>query len=54
MRRCAACDQELRGDFRFCPFCGAALTEGAPVAGTRERKIVTVLLCDLVGFTAAS
>jgi class 3 adenylate cyclase/tetratricopeptide (TPR) repeat protein len=54
MTRCAACGKELRGDFRFCPFCGAASSEAVPAAGVRERKVVTVLFCDLVGFTAAS
>ena len=32
--------------------CGAALSRGAPVTGVEERKVVTVLFCDLVGFTA--
>jgi class 3 adenylate cyclase/tetratricopeptide (TPR) repeat protein len=54
MTPCAACGQELRGDFRFCPFCGSATSQAAPAAGARERKVVTVLFCDLVGFTAAS
>src|SRR5918995_2635571 len=54
MTRCAACGEELRGEFRFCPFCGAASSEAVPAAGARERKVVTVLFCDLVGFTAAS
>jgi class 3 adenylate cyclase len=54
MTPCAACGGELRGDFRFCPFCGWATSQAAPAAGARERKVVTVLFCDLVGFTAAS
>jgi class 3 adenylate cyclase/tetratricopeptide (TPR) repeat protein len=54
MIRCAVCDKELRGEFQFCPFCGAASSETVPTAGARERKVVTVLFCDLVGFTAAS
>jgi class 3 adenylate cyclase len=54
MALCAACGEELRGDFRFCPFCGAATSEAVPRAGARERKVVTALFCDLVGFTAAS
>jgi class 3 adenylate cyclase/tetratricopeptide (TPR) repeat protein len=32
--------------------CGAALSRDAAVAGVEERKVVTVLFCDLVGFTA--
>jgi class 3 adenylate cyclase/tetratricopeptide (TPR) repeat protein len=54
MALCAACGEELRGDFRFCPFCGAATSEAVPRAGARERKVVTALFCDLVGFTEAS
>ena len=52
MAGCPACGKELPGEFPFCPFCGAALTEAR--ATGEERKIVSVLFCDLVGFTAAS
>ena len=39
------------GDARFCNGCGAGLA--APVEARREeRKIVTVLFADLVGFTS--
>jgi class 3 adenylate cyclase/tetratricopeptide (TPR) repeat protein len=41
------------GIARFCLACGAALGQAAGAAG-EERKTVTVLFCDLVGFTAAS
>jgi predicted ATPase/class 3 adenylate cyclase len=41
----------LPGEFPFCPFCGSALTEAAP-APPEERKVITCLFCDLVGFTA--
>jgi class 3 adenylate cyclase/tetratricopeptide (TPR) repeat protein len=51
---CPACREELPGEFPFCPFCAASLTE-LPAAPVREeRKVVSVLFCDLVGFTAAS
>jgi class 3 adenylate cyclase len=51
---CSTCGKELPGEFPFCPFCAAPLT-GQPAASVQEeRKIVTVLFCDLVGFTAAS
>src|SRR2546421_1922844 len=36
---------------KFCSECGAALIASAPAARA-ERKIVTVLFADLVGFTA--
>jgi class 3 adenylate cyclase len=51
---CPACTRDLPGEFPFCPFCGAALAEARPPPHGEERKIVTVLFCDLVGFTAAS
>jgi len=51
---CPACDKELPGEFPFCPFCGAPLTGAPPAPAIEERKVVSVLFCDLVGFTAAS
>ncbi len=52
MTACPSCGAENRADARFCDSCGAEL---APVAAAREeRKIVSVLFCDLVGFTAES
>jgi class 3 adenylate cyclase/tetratricopeptide (TPR) repeat protein len=53
MARCSACGREVDGDFQFCPFCGTALAEGRE-SHTHERKVVSILFCDLVGFTAAS
>ena len=41
------------GGFRFCGACGASLT-GPAQAPAEERRLVTVLFCDLVGFTARS
>ena len=53
MPRCAVCGQDNPGGFRFCGACGASLT--APdQAPTEERRLVTVLFCDLVDFTARS
>ncbi len=37
---------------RFCPACGVAVPADATVR--EERKVVTVLFADLVGFTARS
>jgi class 3 adenylate cyclase len=52
MITCAACGQDSPETSRFCPACGAAL-EGPPQSSPREeRKIVTVLFADLVGFTS--
>jgi class 3 adenylate cyclase/tetratricopeptide (TPR) repeat protein len=51
MPRCEVCGQDNPGGFRFCGGCGASLTTPgrAPV---EERRLVTVLFCDLVDFTA--
>src|SRR5438445_5170615 len=51
MPACPVCLQENPEIARFCLACGAALT--TPAAAQREeRKIVTVLFADLVGFTS--
>jgi class 3 adenylate cyclase/tetratricopeptide (TPR) repeat protein len=49
---CPTCGERNPERARFCLRCGAAL--GAAAARDEERKIVTVLFCDLVGFTARS
>jgi class 3 adenylate cyclase len=46
---CPNCGQENPDGFRLCGMCGAPLAT-AP-AQREERKVVTVLFCDLVGFT---
>jgi class 3 adenylate cyclase len=51
---CTACGKELPGEFPFCPFCGASLTVEPSASVREERKVVTCLFCDLVGFTASS
>jgi predicted ATPase/class 3 adenylate cyclase len=50
MGACPSCSRELPGEFPFCPFCGAALATEA--RAREERKVVTVVFCDLVGSTA--
>ncbi len=50
---CPSCGRENPDGFAFCGYCTAPLTEQPPPA-LEERKIVSVLFCDLVGFTAAS
>src|ERR671928_605733 len=54
MAFCPSCGKEVPGEFPFCPFCAAPLAEKPPTTQLEERKAVTVLFCDLVGFTAAS
>ena len=52
MTVCAACGAENPGKAKFCMECAAPLA--APAAAAEERKTVTTLFCDLVGFTAMS
>jgi class 3 adenylate cyclase len=50
MSTCPACGFENAPAAKFCSECGARLAaEAAPAR--EERKVVTVLFCDLVGFT---
>jgi class 3 adenylate cyclase/tetratricopeptide (TPR) repeat protein len=51
--RCPTCGEAVAPGLAFCTSCGARLDGEAPAAaaGREERKIVTVLFCDLVGFT---
>src|SRR5438067_9782256 len=51
MVTCPTCGRENPADARFCNSCGAALA-AAPEPRRAERKVVTVLFADLVGFTA--
>ncbi|HEX3790793.1 MAG TPA: adenylate/guanylate cyclase domain-containing protein [Pseudonocardiaceae bacterium] len=49
---CPACAAELPAGAHFCSHCGTSVSAGAPVA--EERRIVTLLFCDLVGSTELS
>src|SRR5246127_71800 len=49
MAVCASCGSENPAGFRFCGTCGAPLNAEPR---REERKVVTVLFADLVGFTA--
>ncbi len=61
-QHCPACGTAHRPSQRFCAECGAALTSAAAPAaaepalqlGVAERRLVTVLFADLVGFTTLS
>jgi class 3 adenylate cyclase/tetratricopeptide (TPR) repeat protein len=46
---CASCGAENREGARFCDVCGAALQQAVP---PEQRKLVTILFCDVSGSTA--
>jgi class 3 adenylate cyclase/tetratricopeptide (TPR) repeat protein len=50
MKVCPNCRRENPADARFCSGCATPLAEAEAVR--EERKVVTVLFCDLVGSTA--
>ncbi len=53
MAACPACGFEYEGSFKFCPECATPLgTPTRPLA--EERKVISSLFCDLIGFTAGS
>ncbi len=57
MQVCGSCGAEHPATFKFCGACGSPL--GGPAAAepepeVEERKVVSVLFVDLVGFTAQS
>jgi class 3 adenylate cyclase len=50
---CANCGKENPAEASFCMSCATPLGGPArPIA--EERKVITALFCDLVGFTATS
>jgi class 3 adenylate cyclase/tetratricopeptide (TPR) repeat protein len=60
---CPSCGAEARPGHKFCPECGTPLgspaspapgPSSAPAPATAERRLVTSLFCDLVGFTTFS
>jgi class 3 adenylate cyclase len=50
---CPHCGKQNPEDAKFCNECAAPLAEATTLA-LEERKVVSVLFCDLAGFTAAS
>ena len=50
MQHCPDCNEENPDRFRLCGYCGAQLSQ--PVASEEVRKTVTVVFCDLKGFTS--
>jgi class 3 adenylate cyclase len=52
MQVCSSCGEENSERAKFCAECGGALS--APAARQEERRVVSVLFADLVGFTSRS
>jgi class 3 adenylate cyclase/tetratricopeptide (TPR) repeat protein len=50
MSPCPSCGFENAADAKFCSECGRRLAEAPP--RVEERKVVSVVFCDLVGSTA--
>src|SRR2546428_532905 len=53
MAACPSWGFEYEGSFKFCPECATPLSAPARAA-PEERKVITCLFCDLIGFTATS
>jgi class 3 adenylate cyclase len=51
---CGRCGHVNPDGAKYCSECAAPLTAAAGVPAGEERKVVSVLFCDLVGFTEAS
>src|SRR5512132_248996 len=54
MRVCPACGEENTDRAKFCSECATPLTQSVGLEVEEERKVVSVLFVDLVGFTARS
>jgi predicted ATPase/class 3 adenylate cyclase len=61
VRRCSSCGAEAQLQARFCIACGSTLDlggnaamRGANLALNEERRTVTVLFADLVGYTSVA
>src|SRR4249919_1506000 len=52
--RCSSCGLENPEIASFCMACGTSLKPSSEPPGREERKVISVLFCDLVGFTASS
>ena len=50
---CPTCGHDNPDTAKFCGECGAALDAATAMRG-EERKVISVLFCDVVGFTHAS
>ena len=51
---CPSCGTENQDGSRFCNGCGSPLDASPARRVAEERKVITALFCDLIGFTATS
>jgi class 3 adenylate cyclase len=49
---CSSCGTENPAGYKFCGQCGAALVSARVKSAFEERRVITVLFADLVGFTS--
>jgi class 3 adenylate cyclase len=49
---CSACGTENPAGYKFCGQCGAALVSARVKSAFEERRVITVVFADLVGFTS--
>jgi class 3 adenylate cyclase len=53
MKVCSACGEQNPDKAKFCLECATPLAD-ASAPGRRERRVVSAVFCDLVGFTSRS
>src|SRR4029078_6925942 len=51
-RVCASCGPETPAGYKFCGQCGAALISARVKSAFEERRVISVVFADLVGFTS--
>jgi class 3 adenylate cyclase/tetratricopeptide (TPR) repeat protein len=54
MVSCPSCGTENQDGSKFCNGCGSPLDASPDRRVVEERKVITALFCDLIGFTATS
>src|SRR3954471_20306521 len=53
-RHCRSCGAELPAGAKFCSECGTPVEAAASAEPAQERRVVSILFVDLVGFTERS